>query len=301
VVEGGLLAPRSARGGLLPAAPPLTKQRRTRVRRTKARSRVGGEDRACIGASEAGPDTDVPFEIADYWITRYFEWMGYTYYPASLSTKPDGAKLADRGWFRKWRVPSLLDPNRRPPMPKVDPLEHDPVAMAVRSVRMYRTLVLAPGELLEAASRMSRQSNPGTVDPPTNPRELHDHLVKIARPLQARRLFVDEERMFFFIERYWTLPRDTSKYSRYGYLITEYWENAKTGEGLWAFTAFRSGRNHQGGANARSLWQKVKVLEKVAEDLDEPLRHRLYKKEGTELRETIEIIAPADKWSSSGG
>jgi hypothetical protein len=73
----------------------------------------------------------------------------------------------------------------------------------------------------------------------------------------------------------------------------------ESGEGLWAFTAFRSGRNHQGGANARSLWQKVKVLEKVAEDPDEPLTHRLFEKEGAELREAIQIIAPADKWSSS--
>lgn len=44
------------------------------------------------------------------------------------------------------------------------------------------------------------------------------------------------------------------------------------------------------GGVTPSVWEKVKVLEKVAEVLEEPPSHRLYEGEGTELKRTIETL-----------
>jgi hypothetical protein len=74
-----------------------------------------------IGTDEPGPDTDDPVEIAFFWVDRYFESKGYTYYRWAQSVKPEATKLAERGWFFRWQAPSIVDPNRRPPRPKNDP------------------------------------------------------------------------------------------------------------------------------------------------------------------------------------
>lgn len=241
------------------------------------------EMRVYLGVDDPGPDTDDPMEIADYWIRHYFESRGYTYYSPAHSARPARTRLAERGWFRRWRVPSIVDPNRRPPMPEKDPLEHDPLARAARRVCIDQTLVMTPGELLTATGGEAAwlESRPETL--PASARELYDHLVEISPALQTRRLFVDDEK---WRETFGEGPGIWKP----GYIRTEYWENEKTGEGLWAFTAFRSRRRENDRGVIPGVWEKVKVLEKVAEALEEPLSHRLYESEGAELKRIIETL-----------
>jgi hypothetical protein len=254
--------------------------------------------RAHLGADDPGPKTEDPEVIADYWVVRYFESRGYTYYPPPRSARPETAKLAERGWRRKWRVPSMVDTNRRPPMPRQDPLARDPVARVIRKVYIDQTLVMTPEELLEEAKREARGERLDAAAAPAGRRELHDHLVRIAPGLQTRRLFADEEEVNHFSYFARSLPRDRREYCRYGYVKTEYWDNAKSGEGLWVFTAFRSRRRAIEGTVVRSVWEKVKILEKVAEHLSEPLHHRPAEEEDGEVREAVKDLSIADLWAS---
>jgi hypothetical protein len=241
-----------------------------------------------IGTDDPAPETEDASEIAAYWIQRYFKSRGYTYYSKTRAARPEMAKLAGLGWLRRWRVPSMVDPTRRPPMPKADPLAHDPVAKVVRSLYVVETLVRTPKELIEEAKREAERGESDLQDPPANQRELQDHLVRIAPALQARRMFKDREKVDFFLDLLdgW-LPRDPRKYSSYGYVRTEYWENVRSGEGLWVFTAFKSGWRADERHILWEVWQKVKVFEKVAESLDEPLEHEPGDDEDRELREAV--------------
>lgn len=77
--------------------------------------------------------------------------------------------------------------------------------------------------------------------------------------------------MNFFCELFhgW-LPRNPSKYSSYGYVRTEYWES---GEGLWVFTALKSGWREDERVLLREVWEKVKALEHApGEDEDQEVR-----------------------------
>jgi hypothetical protein len=247
-----------------------------------------GKVRAHIGTDDPGPQTDDPSEVAAYWVERYFESRGYTYYSSARAARPEMAKLAGEGWLRKWRVPSMVDPTRRAPMPKADPLAREPVAKVIRGLRVVETLVRTLQELIGEAKREVERGDPGLQDPPANPRGLQEHLVRIAPALQARRLFVDGEKEAFLCEFFngW-LPRNPKKYSSYGYVRTEYWESTKSGEGLWVFTAFKSGWRADERHILWEVWQKVKVFEKVAESLDEPLEHEPGDDEDRELREAV--------------
>jgi hypothetical protein len=240
-----------------------------------------------IGDDDPGPDTDDPVETAFYWLERYCESRGYTYYSRYQSDKPTLTKLAERGWFRRWRVPSMVDTNRRAPMPKEDSLAHDPVARAARRICIDDTLVKTPEELLEAAEQEASQGGLDTADLPASKEELYEHLVKIAPALQSRYMFLDE----------WKWRELGREWCRPGYLRTEYWENAGTGEGLWAFPAFRVRRSERAHQSAWRVWEKVKVLEKVAESHSEPLVHGVDKGEVRELREAIGTLSIADLYS----
>jgi hypothetical protein len=244
-----------------------------------------------IGTDDPAPETEDASEIAAYWIQRYFKSRGYTYYSKTRAARPEMAKLAGLGWLRRWRVPSMVDPTRRPPMPKADPLAHDPVAKVVRSLYVVETLVRTPKELIEEAKREAERGESDLQDPPANQRELQDHLVRIAPALQARRMFKDREKVDFFLDLLdgW-LPRDPRKYSSYGYIRTEYWENAKSNEGLWVFTAFKSGRREGEKFILRDVWDKVKALERVAERLGEPLEHGPGEDEDREVRRTVRTL-----------
>jgi hypothetical protein len=212
-------------------------------------------------------------------------------YSIAQSDKPTIAKLAERGWSRRWRVPSFVDPNRRAPMPKADPLARDPVARAARCACIDQTLVKTPEELLEAARQEAMQAERGygpyTTDPPATTEELYGHLVEIAPALQGRHMFLDELK-WRELEREYFQP---------GYLRTEYWENAGTGQALWAFPAFRVRRSERANQSAWAVWEKVKRLEKVAEALCEPLDHGVDKGESAELREAIDTLSVADMYS----
>jgi hypothetical protein len=243
--------------------------------------------RSHIGPDGRGPDTEDPVEVAFYWLERYCESRGYTYYSRAQSDKPTIAKLAGRGWFRRWRVPSFVHPNRRAPMPEQDPLAYDPVARAARRVCIDQTLVKTPEELLEAARQEAKGYGPYTTDPPATSEELYEHLVKIAPALQGRHMFLDELK-WRELERDWCRP---------GYLRTEFWQNAGTGRALWAFPAFRVRRSERSNESAWAVWEKVKRLEKVAEHLHEPLFHGVDKGESAELREAIGTLSIADMCS----
>jgi hypothetical protein len=258
-----------------------------------------------MGTNEPGLDTDDFVEIADYWVERYFESKGYTYYSMAQRAKPAKTKLAERGWFLRWRVPSILDSKRRPPMPKTNPLEHDPVAKVVRRGYIDRVLVKTPQELIEEARKEAKTGGPDVTNKLANPRELHEHLVKIAPALHTRYRFseedvyweppapktgdsdVDEDEYF---EDFWA-GRDPQEIRRSGYVRTEYWESMKTGEALWAFPAFRSGRRASDRGVVWNVWEKVKILEKVAEDLDEPFIHKFDGYEDEQVREALEELS----------
>lgn len=83
-----------------------------------------------------------------------------------------------------------------------------------------------------------------------------------------------------------------------GYLKTAYWENVKTGEVLWAFSAFRvRGRESERGVIS-SVWEKVKVFERLAEYRMEPLWHGFKGYEDEAVRKAIEGLSWADFWVS---
>jgi hypothetical protein len=65
----------------------------------------------------------------------------------------------------------------------------------------------------------------------------------------------------------------------------------KTGEALWAFPAFRSGRRASDRGVVWNVWEKVKILEKVAEDLDEPFIHKFDGYEDEQVREALEELS----------
>jgi hypothetical protein len=211
--------------------------------------------RRLVGTDDPGPDTDDPDEIGVYWLVRYFESRGCTFYSAAHSAKPEVAKLAERGWFRKWRVPNLIDPNGRPPMPTLDPLWRNPVARVARRVYLGGALAMTPGEILQEAGREANGPRYYVDKPPADAKELHDHLVKIAPALQTRCMLVDEERIY----------RMDDYVRRAGYVKTEYWESEKTGETLWAFAGFRSRRPENERQFAQGAWEKARVLEKVVD------------------------------------
>jgi hypothetical protein len=239
-----------------------------------------------LGTDEPGPDTDDLVMIANHWVERYFESRGYTYYSPAQSAKPEKTKVAERGWFRKWRVPSMIDPNRRPPRVKVDPLKEDPVARAIRRIiYIDQTRVKTPEELIAEVRKETRPRESGVTNLPTNARELHHHLVKIAPALQIRRMFVDGE-----LELYGMDWRDLLQISRPGYIRTEYWQSAQTSEGLWVFTAFRVRRRESDREILRSVWEKVKVLEKLAEYVGEPLYHASQENEDPEVRQAVRAL-----------
>jgi hypothetical protein len=235
--------------------------------------------RTYIGADDPGPDTDDHVEIAFYWVERYCEWKGYTYYSIAQITK-----LAERGWLCRWRVPSIIDSNRRAPIPKEDPLAYDPVARAARRICIDDMLVKTPEELLEAAEQEARHGDLDTADLPTSKEELHEHLKKIAPALQGRYKFLDE----------WKWRELGREWCRPGYLRTEYWEKADTRQGLWAFPAFGVRRREKVNQSAWRVWEKVKILEKVAEMLSDPLVHGVQRGEARELREAVETLSIAD-------
>ena len=236
-----------------------------------------------LDTDEPGPNTNDPSEIAFYWVACYFESKGYTYYARAQSAKPVTTKLAERGWFLKWRVPSMVDPNRRPPRPKEDPLYRDPIAIAVRRISIDETLVKTPEELIKEASTKIGRGEPDVADLPATPKELHTHLVRIAPALQTRYRFVDEERLVYGL----TTQEIMRFFSRPGYLRTEYWENVKTGEALWAFTAFRTRTRESDQGVVYYVWEKVKALEKLAEVISEPLNHESKEDEDREVRQVV--------------
>jgi hypothetical protein len=237
-----------------------------------------------LGTDEPGPDTDDLEVIANYWVQRYFESKGYTYYSRVQSAKPVKTKLAERGWFLKWRVPSMVDPNRRAPRPEYDPLEDDLIARVIRRVYIDKTLVKTPQELIEEGRTEKRREELDLADPPANPWELNEHLVKIAPALQTRHLFLDEEKLEWEIQGVYT-PIHTA-----GYIRTEYWESAKTGEGLWVFTAYRVRRRESGRRIPSCVWWKVKGLEKLAEYVDEPLNRAPQGDEDQEVRQAVDAL-----------
>jgi hypothetical protein len=237
-----------------------------------------------LGTDEPGPKTDDLVMIVFYWVKRYFESRGYTYYCAARSAKPEKAKLAERGWFLKWRVPSMVDPNRRAPRPEYDPLEDDLIARAIRRVYIDETLVKTPQELIEEGRIEKRREELDLAALPTDPRELNEHLVKIAPALQTRHLFLDEEKLEWEIEGVYT-PIHTA-----GYVRTEYWESERTGEGLWVFTAYRVRRRESDRRIPSCVWRKVKGLEKLAEYPEEPLGHAPEGDENREVRWAVEAL-----------
>jgi hypothetical protein len=145
-------------------------------------------------------------------------------------------------------------------MPTLDPLARDPVARVARRVYLGGALAMTPGEILEEAAKEAKGSSYQVHRPPTDTKELYNHLVKIAPALQTRQILEDEERIY----------RMDYYVGGAGYVKTEYWENAKTGEALWAFAGFRSRRPEDDRQFARGAWEKVRILEKVV-DSHEPL------------------------------
>ncbi len=255
-----------------------------------------------VSAEEPGPDTDDPVGVGFYWFNRYFEQKGYTHYRPEQSAKPDVAKLAERGWFRAWRAPSIVDPTRRPPMPKKDPLSLDTVARAIRDASyLPRTLVKTPQELLEAAREEAGEGASAGGSAPADARALHDHLVKIAPALQTRHAFWDVDRANWYLMVFGELPLRREKVCRPGYLRTEYWENARTGDGLWAFTACRAGTRETADGAVPSVWYKVKILEKISEVFGDPVRHAATEYESAEVRRALEKLYWVDIWASVGG
>jgi hypothetical protein len=238
-----------------------------------------------LGTNDSGPETHDPGEIASYWVVRYLESRGYTYSVGTLAINPR-IKLAEKGWFRKWRVPSMIDPNRRPPKPKVDPLREDPVAMIARRNYIYETRVYTPEELISVlmsmVGRKNRRWAPGPATIPANPKELYEHLQRIAPALQTRRWFVDRELEDWGIS--------FMEISVPGYLMTEYWENVKTVEGLWAFTAFRTRRRESDRAVVSYVWDKVAAREKIVEDLFDPFPDNIKPYEDAEICKVVEAL-----------
>lgn len=256
--------------------------------------KLSEEIAAHLDPQDPGPGTGDPTEIARYWTRRYFRHLGYARYPAARAARPPLAKLGQRGWGRKWRAPSMVDPTRRPPMPKEDPLARDPIARVVRGADVEETLVKTPQQLLEAAER-ARRGDPALESPPADSEELRRHLAKIAPALQSRVLYRDERSVRYFISAYDTIPRDPRKYSRYGHARTEYWENTRTGGGLWVFAVARSGRRHSEARVVREVWRAVKVLERLFEHDGEPFMHGLLEGEDRRLRDAVEDLIFAQR------
>lgn len=238
-----------------------------------------------LGTDDPGPESHDPGEIASYWIVRCLESWGYTYCAKSLFVPPR-IKLAKRGWFRKWRVPSMIDPNRRPPKPREDPLRKDAVAGVARSMYIDETTVYTPEELINslisAAGRKDKRWEPDPATVPANPRELYEHLLRIAPALQSRDRFIDRELVDW--------GASFMQMSAPGYVRTEYWENARTGEGLWAFTAFRTRRRESDRAVVSYLWAKVAAREKLVEDLLDPFPDGIKPFEDAEFRKAVEWL-----------
>jgi hypothetical protein len=150
---------------------------------------------------------------------------------------------------------------------------------------------MTPEELIEEARKEHRRGEPEVAEPPANPRALHEHLVKIAPALQTRYLFEDLEK----VEQ--ALPGVDNPIHTAGYLRTAYWENAKTGEGLWVFTAFKVRRRANDRRVIPSVWKKVKLLGKLAEHFHEPF-HGFEGYEDEEVREALKELSWTDFWAS---
>jgi hypothetical protein len=251
-----------------------------------------------LGTDDPGPETQDPWEISSYWLIRYLESRGYTYSVGTLFKNPR-IKLAERGWFRKWRVPSMIDPNRRPPKPKEDPLREDAVAGVLRGIYIDKTLVYTPEELISElsikAGRKNRRWEPDPATVPENPKGLYEHLLRIAPALQCRRWFLDEELLDWGMSY-----EEYMEISVPGYIRTEYWENVKTGEGLWAFTAFRTRRRESDRAVNSYVWGKVAAREKIVEDLLDPFPDGIEPYEDAEFRNALIDLCLIRTMSRSG-
>jgi hypothetical protein len=165
------------------------------------------------------------------------------------------------------------------------PLASDPIAKAVRCLYIGETEVKTPEELIKEAHNQTTRGEPDVAGLPANPAQLHEHLVKIACALQTRYWFADEERITYGMS-FW----EYMEISVPGYIRTEYWESVQTGQGLWAFTAFRTRRRENDRDIIWRVWWKVYDIEKLAETVDEPLSHAPKEDEDPEVRQAVETL-----------
>ncbi|HVF00066.1 MAG TPA: hypothetical protein VNA27_01825 [Rubrobacteraceae bacterium] len=175
-------------------------------------------------------------------------------------------KLTERGWFRS------RDLVTRAEKPTVDSaaVDEDPVARWIRSQLYLYYSDPCGGQpwagTAQELCEVGAEDEPLPAGWPSSPREMHEHLVRMAPALQTKDIFKDPH-----VEDYydWHLkPGQQPDIRREGYLHVEHWRKEGTAveEGVWVFLPLKPRWQVPEDEIEMFVWRKVEELEGLRED-----------------------------------
>ena len=174
-------------------------------------------------------------------------------------------KLTERGWFRSR---DLVTRAEKPTMDSAA-VDEDPVACWIRSqLYLYYSDPIGgvpwagtPQELCEVGG----EDEPPPEGWPSSPREMHEHLVRIAPALQKKDLFKDPHVVEYYEAHLKSGQQPDVR--REGYLHVEHWrKEGGAEEGIWVFLPLKPRWRVPEDEIEMFVWSKVEELEGLRED-----------------------------------
>jgi len=178
-------------------------------------------------------------------------------------------KLTERGWFRSR---DLVTRGEKPTMDSAA-RDEDPVACWIRSqLYLYYSDPIGGMPRVGTAQELCEvggEDEPPPESWPSSPREMHEHLVRIAPALQKKDLFKDPHVVEYYEAH--LKPGQQPDVRREGYLHVEHWrkEGGAEEEGIWVFLPLKPRWRVPEDDIELFVWSKVEELEGLREDDDE--------------------------------
>jgi hypothetical protein len=230
--------------------------------RAIARARGGDSSGQPQGEARESDEEDTvrqrPIDLAEK--TIYERGEEFYLYGEEQKAKPARIKLAELGWFRRLDVTEddVAAPAEDTAEDGAD-VDRDPVARYSASSEIGSVEVMTATEIFQGAGRVLSKGEHIPPDWPSDSREVHERLSRLASILQTTK------RNHPYFEGY-SYPCEEPPDVREGYTHVEYWESeAGDKEGLWVFAVHEPGEPVDREEVEEYVWVRVKDLEKVAE------------------------------------
>jgi hypothetical protein len=227
-----------------------------------ARSRGGDRDGQPQEEARESDEEDAmrqrPVDLAEK--TIYERGEEFYLYGEEQKEKPAGTKLAELGWARRLDVAEhdVAAPAETSAASGVD-VNADPVARYTASFEIGSVEAMKATEIFQRGGRVLTKGEHIPPDWPSDPREVHEHLGRLAPILRTTK------RNHPYFEGY-SYPCDEPPDVREGYTHVEYWESEDgEKEGLWVFAIHEPGEPIDRDEVEASVWARVKPLERVVE------------------------------------